>query len=297
VPQRHVEFTVPGGAGGSLDGTSRTVHRLWQDLKLLPVSSSVVNRAGGEHAVGYTYVRQRAGDPHHVGLVTSVLLTGHIEGRIPFTYTDVTPIAFLVTEYIAFAVRTDSPLKTGRDFVEALKKSPDSLSIGLASTTYRMALGFPLQAAGIEIKPVKMVVSTGGAAIIQTLGGHVDVSVGPVTTAIPHVASGKLRVIAMSSPKRMGGALASAPTWEELGFRGKMGSWRGMIAPRDITSAQVAFWENVLRRVVESEEFRKSAERNQWDATFKGAAETRSFMEAEYKELKSVMTYLGLAKQ
>lgn len=67
VPERHVELTVPGGAGGSLDGTARTVHRLWQELKLLPVTSMVMNRGGGGHAIGYDYVRQRTGDPHYLG--------------------------------------------------------------------------------------------------------------------------------------------------------------------------------------------------------------------------------------
>jgi tripartite-type tricarboxylate transporter receptor subunit TctC len=63
-----------------------------------------------------------------------------------------------------------------------------------------------------------------------------------------------------------------------------------------MTSAQIAFWENVFRKVVESEEFRKLAEKNQWDANFKSAAETRKFMDSEYGELKEVMTFLGLAK-
>ncbi|MGZ9066565.1 MAG: tripartite tricarboxylate transporter substrate-binding protein, partial [Burkholderiales bacterium] len=117
APDRHVELTVPGGAGGSLDNTARTVQRLWQELKLVPVSSAVMNRAGGGHAIGYDFVRQRAGDPHQLGLGTSMLLSAHIAGYLPFTYTDVTPIAFLVTEYVAFAVRPDSPMKTGRDLV------------------------------------------------------------------------------------------------------------------------------------------------------------------------------------
>lgn len=63
-----------------------------------------------------------------------------------------------------------------------------------------------------------------------------------------------------------------------------------------IVSVMIGFWENVFRKVVESEEFRKLAEKNQWDAKFKTAAETRGFMESQYNELKEVMTFLGLAK-
>lgn len=117
-----------------------------------------------------------------------------------------------------------------------------------------------------------------------------------IISAVPHTECGKLRVIAVSSPKRIGGVLASVPTWEELGFKGTYGSRRSIFGPKGITSEQIAYWEGVLRRVVESEEFRRSAEKNQWDATFRGSAETREFMEAEYAQLKSVMTYLGLTK-
>ncbi len=299
VPQRHVGLVVPGGAGGSLDVTARTVHRIWDELKLLPVTNTVVNKGGGGHLIGYEYVRQHTGDPHYLGLATSVLLSGHIAGYVPFTYTDVTPIAFLVTEYIAFAVRADSPIKTGRDLIEVLKKDAASLSFGMGGTrggTYHIAAGLPFQSAGVDIKPIKMAFFAGQHAT-QLLGGHVDVAVGGLANVIPHVESGKLRLIAVSTSKRLEGVLASVPTWEELGFQGTYGSRRSIFAPKGITAEQVAYWEGVLRKVVESEDFRRTAEKYQWDVTFKGAAETRKFMEQEYVQLKRVMTYLELAKR
>ena len=69
-----------------------------------------------------------------------------------------------------------------------------------------------------------------------------------------------------------------------------------MIAPKDITPAQIAFWEGALRQVTEHEELPKTGERNHWDMKFKGAAETRKFMEAEYERMKRVMGALGLVK-
>src|SRR4249920_3362605 len=59
-PERNVELIVPSTAGGSLDLTGSTVHRIWDDLKLLPVSSTVANRSGGGHAVAYNFLSQRA---------------------------------------------------------------------------------------------------------------------------------------------------------------------------------------------------------------------------------------------
>lgn len=299
-PQRNVELIVPAGAGGSLDTTGRTVHRLWEELKLMPVTSTVVNRSGGGHAVAYGFLNQRAGDPHYLSITSATILTNHINGRLPVTYTDFTTLAVLLTEYVGFAVRVESPIKTGKDLVEALKKNPGALSIALSSAaggTHHITVGLPLQSGGVDISKVKLVsFNSTSDAVTALLGGHVDVMSGGTVQIAPHVESGKLRVIAVTSARRMTGALAGGPTWPELGYKGVFENWRGVIGSRGMTSQQTAFWEGVLRGVVQSDEFKQYAEKNQWDDTFKGSAEMRRFLEAQYGELKSVMAFLGLSK-
>jgi putative tricarboxylic transport membrane protein len=295
IPQRHVEVTVPNAQGSSLDNTARVYHKLWHDLKLLPVTSSLVNRQGGEQAIAYTYLRQRTGDAHFLSFANPSLLSNHIAGRSTFTYTDFTPIAFLMTDDYIFAVRADSPLKTGTDMVEALKKRPDSLSFGMGNLTHRIAIGMVLQSAKIDIKQVKMVVLNAGTQSVQAMGGHVDVAVSPLAQVLPHIESGKMRVLAVSAPKRKEGILANVPTWPELGYKsGTYETWRALIAPKEITLAQTVYWEDVIRKVMLSEDFKRAAEKYQWDVSFKGAADARKHMEDEYAATKSVMMYLGL---
>ena len=297
APQRHVEVTVPNSQGSSLDTTARVIQKLWHDLKLLPVTSTLVNRPGGEQAIGYTYLRTRTGDAHYLSFANPALLSNHIAGRMTFTYTDFTPIAFLMSDDYIFAVRADHPLKTGKEMVEAIKARPDSLSFGMGNATHRIAIGMVLQSANVDIKQVKMVVLNSGTQTVSAMGGHVDVSVSPLAQVLPHLESGKMRVLGVSAPKRKPGLLASVPTWPELGYKsGTYETWRAMIAPKDITSAQVAYWEDVLRKVVQSEDFKKAAEKNQWDIDFKGAADARKHMDEEYAQTKTVMTYLGLIK-
>jgi putative tricarboxylic transport membrane protein len=86
------------------------------------------------------------------------------------------------------------------------------------------------------------------------------------------------------------------PTWAELGYKASSETWRAVIAPKGITPAQIAYWEGTLRKVTENEEFRRSVEKNLSEVVFRGAAETRSHMESEYEQSKSVMRYLGLIK-
>jgi putative tricarboxylic transport membrane protein len=298
APQRHVEITVPNAQNSVLDTTARVIHRIMQEQKLLPVTSTLVNRAGGEQVIGYTYLRTRTADAHYLSFANPALLSNHIAGRQSFTYTDFTPIAFMLTDDYIFAVRADHPLKDGRDLAEALRKQPDSLAIGIGNTSHRIALGMALQSAKVDIKRVKMVVLQQGTQATSALGGHIDVAVSPLAQLLPHIEAGKLRVLAVSAPRRKPGILANVPTWPELGYKeGTYETWRAMIAPKDITPAQTAYWEDVMRRVVQSDDFKKAAEKYQWDVDFKGAGETRKLMEEEYARTRGVMSYLGLISQ
>ncbi|MES2562393.1 MAG: tripartite tricarboxylate transporter substrate binding protein [Pseudomonadota bacterium] len=293
-PDRNVELTIPTTPGGSNDIAGRLIYKLVTDLKLLPVSMSVANRSGGEHIVAYTYISQRNADPHAIGLMSTPMLVNPIEGRTQLTHNDVTPIAYLITEPMIALVRADSPIKSGKDLMDALKKNPAALSIALTSTGHRVSVGLPMHKAGINLKSVRMpAFKGGGETVTAVLGGHTDVLITSVSTSVPHIEAGKMRGIAVSSNKRLGGPLASVPTWQELGYQSS-GSWKGVMGPKGITPAQVAFWEEVMRKAAASEEMRQYADQNQWIIEYKGAAATRAWLDQEAAALKLVMGELGL---
>jgi putative tricarboxylic transport membrane protein len=296
TPERHVEFIVPAGAGGSMDTAMRTIERAVRELKL-PVSTGVVNRAGGEHAIAYTFLQQRPGDPHYLSLTSPVLLTNHISGVLPLTYTDVTPVAALLSEYYLFVVGKDSRIKTAKDFVEALRQQPESVSVAGGNLPQRMTIGLILQAADVDIRRVRIVTISGAKTSLSVAGGHVDVGVAAPGQALTLISSGQLRAIATSGPKRLGGSLADVPNWSELGYKdAEFISTRGVIAPKDISAQQVAYWEDVLRRATQTQEFRAVAEKHQWDVTFRNSAEYRKFLAAEYAKFKRVLAFLGVVK-
>jgi len=297
TPQRHVEFIAPAGAGGAMDTFTRAVESLARELKAVPVSSAVVNKAGGEHAVAYSYLQQKAGDPHVLVLCSPVLLTNNISGVLPVTYTDFTPIAMMMSEYYMFVVRADSPFKSPKDLIETITQRPDSLSLAGGNLPQRMAIGMVFQAAKADIKRARIVTISGAKTSLNVAGGHVDVGVAAPGQALPLIDGGKLRALAVGSPRRLGGQLASVPTWAESGYKDVLtGSWRAIIAAKGLTPAQIAFWEDVMRRVAQSPEMRAMAEKHQWDLEFMGAAETRKDMEADYERLKRVMTFMGIVK-
>lgn len=299
-PDRNVALIVPSTAGGSLDNVGRTIQRMWEQQKLVPVSSTIINMGGGGHAIAYNFLDQRAGNPLFMSITSSTLHASHINGRTRLSYRDFTPLTVMLTEYIAFAVRPDSPLKTGKDLVEALRADPAKYSLALSSAvggTHHISFGLPLLSGKVDIRKTKMVAFTStGEAVTALLGGHVDVLSGGTVQIAPHVASGKMRLLAVSSAQRLPGVLAAGPTWPELGYKGVFENWRGIIGTKDMTRAQIAYWDGVFSKIAASSEFKSIADKNQWVINYKNAAATRKFFEGEYGEIKAVMDSVGLSK-
>jgi len=228
------------------------------------------------------------------------LLIEHILGASPITYTDVTPIAQLFNEYVAFAVIAESPLRSGRDVVDKLKADPGSVTFAVAASlggSNHIATMVALKSAGVDVKKLKFVVFTSGVqSLTNVMGGHVDVAVVPVSGVVAHVTAGRLRVLAVSAAKRLGGSFSSVPTWKEQGADSAFSSARGVIGPKGMTAAQIAYWENVLARVVESDDWKKDLENNYWEGQFLTSADTRKLLKTQYDQYKSVLIDVGLAR-
>jgi len=251
-PSRNVEIIVGSAPGGSNDKTARSVEKAIVDGKLIPTSLSVVNKPGGGSSIAFTYVSQKAGDPHTLLVGTTALLTNHIVGRSKLNHKDFTPIASLFNDYVVFAVNANSPIKTGKELAAKLKEDPQSLSIGFATALgshNHIAAGMLAKSIGVNPRSLKVVAFKGSSeAITQLLGGHIDMVTTAAGNVSGHLAAGRLRVVGVSANQRFGGALASIPTWKEQGVDLVYGGWRAIVAPKGLTADQVAYWEGVLRK-------------------------------------------------
>jgi putative tricarboxylic transport membrane protein len=299
-PQKNVEIVVTSAPGGSNDKTARTVERILAAHKLVGASLAVVNKPGGGSSIAFNYVNQHAGDAHYLMIGTTGLLTGHILGTNRMSYGDFTPIASLFNDYVVFAVNAASPYKTGRDLVEQLKKNPKSVALGVVAvgSHNHVAVGQVLKAAGGNPRDLKTVAFKGSSgSITALLGGHIELVPTAAGNAYGHVATGKLRVVGVAAPQRFGGALAHVPTWREQGIDVVMGGWRALVGPRGLTAAQVAYWEDVLRKATATKEWKEDLEKNYWSDDFVTSAQFRKDLEKDYAGMKAVLTELGLAKQ
>jgi putative tricarboxylic transport membrane protein len=299
-PKRSVEIVVGFAAGGSQDLTARTVERLLVAMKLVNVPIAVVNKPGAGGSIAYAYVSQRPADGHTLMVAGTSLISGHILGTNAFNYTDFTPVASLFNDYIAFSVNAASTLRTGSDLIERLKKDRSSLTIGIISIGSGAHVSALLlhKAIGGNPKDLKVVSFKAGTEVIgNLLGGHIELATTTAVVAEPHVAAGRTRVVAVASPKRLGGALAATPTWREQGVDLVVNNWRAILAPAGLPAAQMAYWENALRKVVETAEWKADLEKNFWAADFATGAQLRKDFDKDYADMRSIFVELGLAKQ
>ncbi len=299
-PKRSVEIVVGFAAGGSQDLTARAVERLLVANKLVNVPVAVVNKPGAGGSIAYAYTSQRPGDGHTLMVAGTSLISGHILGTSAFNYTDFTPVASLFNDYIAFCVNAASPLRTGSDLIERLKKDPTSLTIGIISIGSGAHVSALLlqKAIGGNARDLKVVSFRAGTEVIANLlGGHIDLATSTAVVAEPHAAAGRTRVVAVASPRRLGGALAVVPTWREQGVDLVVSNWRAMLAPAGTAVAQIAYWENTLRKVIDTAEWKADLERNFWVADFATGVQLRKDLDKDYADMRSVFVELGLAKQ
>jgi putative tricarboxylic transport membrane protein len=300
VPQKNVELVVPNPPGGSNDKTARTVERILTANKIGPSSLTIVNRPGGGGSIAYTYVQQHAGDPHYLVVAGPALLTNHITGASKLHHSDLTPIASLFDDYTVFAVNAGGPISSGKDLVARLRKDPKSVTIGfspLLGSHNHIAAGLLMKAAGGNVRDLKVVAYKGSAdAIPNLMGGHIDLITTAAGNAANHVASGKLRVVGVTAPQRLGGALAQVPTWKEQGMDVTFGAWRAIFAPKGLTPQQVAYWQGVLRKATEVPEWKQDLDKNYWANVFVAGDRFGKELEQDYAAMKAVLADLGLAR-
>jgi putative tricarboxylic transport membrane protein len=300
-PERPVEIVVPAGAGGSIDATARLIQRILQNERMVATPVLAVNKAGGGGAIALSYLDQRAGDGHYLLTSTMSLMTNHILGRSKTTYTDYTPLATLFSEYMTFVVRPDSPLKSGRDIQEALRKNPHALNVAIGvalGATNHLTVALLMKSMGIDVKKLKTVVFQANAqTITAVMGGHVDLAPLSVGAALRAAEQGQLRIIGVTSERRGEGPLAAIATWKEQGFDVVFSNTRLLVGPKGMSAAQIAYWDAAMAKVVATDEWKDEVKRNEAALDYAGSKESAQRMARLYGQLKTALIDAGLAKE
>lgn len=298
-PEKTVEMVVAGNAGGGLDMTGRALEAALRETKLFTQAFTIRNVGGAGGNVARTQVNQRKGDAHVIYIESNRIYVNRIVGTTALSHNDVTPVARLITEYLAWVVRVDSPFKTGKDVLDKLKQDPESVVFGVGTLpgNDQMNILRPAMAYGIDPKRVKIVaLKSSSDTTAQMLGGHVPVISTGLSEAIEQVKAGKARVIAISAGEPLAGELAKMPTWKSQGIDVVIQHWRGVFAPPGVPAEVVAYWNKTLSALIKTDVWKKQLAQHGWYDAYADAAAFRKDIEAEEKIYTQILGELGLAK-
>ncbi len=297
-PTRNVELVAGSAAGGGSDNLARLIQKIVQEQKVIDVPLTVINKPASGGIVAWTGLNQNPLDGHHLAISTANLLTNHITGRSTLHYSDVTSVAQLFSEAVGIAVRADSPVKNGRELAALLKTDAGSVSAAIGTSlgnSGHIALALVTQAAGGDAKKLKAVVfQSVSQGVTALIGGHVDVVSTAASNLAAHHLAGRIRIIGITAPQRYAGTLATVPTWREQGVNVEVDNLRGIIGPKMMTPAQIAYWEAAFTRVVATPEWKTHLEKNQWTDSFAGAQASRKILSQQHDEMRAGLAALGM---
>ena len=243
-PSRPVTIVVPFPPGGAGDITARAVaEQLSGELNKTFV---VDNTPGANTAIGINALVQAEGNGHTIGIVSSSLpILDLIQPDFTVDFdTGFKPVAMLNRGTLALVVRSDVPAQTFEEFIALAKEKPEEMdAAGAGGATDRLALEMLKSVADLDVMYVPY--QGGAAGLTSLLNGETSFGFFPIVTAGPHLQTGDLRALAVTTQTRSE-LLPDVPTMDEAGITGyaDTGSelWWGVVGPAGIP-------EDVLKRL------------------------------------------------
>jgi putative tricarboxylic transport membrane protein len=303
-PEKPIVVIAPSGAGGGLDKTARSLSKVMSASKLVEKSITVENKPGGGQAVGLAdFVTQDKNNNYKLLLPSTPIVINNVkkEGNSPHSYKDMTPLAQLTKDYGAIVVAADSPYQDLKSLMDAVKADPTKLTVAGGSapgSLDHLTFLMPAVKAGIDPKAVKYIsYDGGGEAIAALLGGNADVLATDVSGSGEYVKSGKVRILGVSSPERLKGMFKDIPTYKEAGYDTELINWRGVFGPKDMSPDAVAYWEEKLKAMTQTPEWKTELETNGWDDGYKNGADFNTYLGEQEKMFKEILGLLDMAKE
>jgi tripartite-type tricarboxylate transporter receptor subunit TctC len=298
-PSRPVTVVCPWGAGGGTDATARIIAALLE--KELKQPFNVVNRTGGSGVVGHSAIATAPPDGYTIGMITVEITMMHHQGLTDLTPESYTPLALMNEDPPGVQVKADSPYKTAKDLIDAIKAAPSGKF--KASGTgqggiWHLALIGMLGAMGLKPDHVPWVPSNGAAPAMQDLAaGGIDIVTCSVPEAKAMIDAGKARSLAVMASER-NPAFKDVPTLKEAsGIDYSVGAWRGIAGPKGLPKEVSDVLVAQLKKVNESKEFVDFMSSRGFGIKWADPAGYAKFMADGDAKMKSAMTAAGLAKK
>jgi tripartite-type tricarboxylate transporter receptor subunit TctC len=230
-PQKPLRMVVPFPPGGVTDG----IARITADWLSQRVGQGVIaeNKPGASGAIAAEYVARAAPDGYTLFMAATpqLAIVPHVQ-QIPYDpIKDFSPVSIVGASAFGLGVNDNLPARSLAEFVDYVRARPGQLNFASpgAGTVGHLTMALFLARAGLKMEAV--LYKGGGPAMLDVLSGAVPVYFGNLNELLPHLASGRIRVLAVSGDRRTT-QLPNVPTVAEQGYPGfRTDTWNGVVAP------------------------------------------------------------------
>ena len=252
-PEKPVTLVVPFAPGGSNDIVARQLAKQLTAQWGQPVI--IENKPGAGTAIGAAYVAKQRSDGYTLLVASSTFtMAPAVVNNLPFDpVKDFTPIAMIGEVPLALAAKPKSPGKDAKEYFDYLRTTPN-LNYGATGVgSIQHFAGVMLsQALGNNMSAVQY--KGGSPAMTDTMGGHIEFSIGSMTQVLPQIRNGTLRGVAVTSPQRSAAA-PDMPTFQEAGIKDyDIQQWWGLLGPANVDPAIQQFINSSVNKALASKD-------------------------------------------
>ncbi len=296
-PNRPIQLIIPNVAGSIMDMNARA---LADELgKTLGTQIIPVNKPGAASAVGTNFLAKSKKDGYTLGHASNAAL---VYARIlnPETIQfdvekDLEPLGLHLILPLAIAVQANSPWKTFKDLLDYAKKNPGKLrcdTIGIGSPAhFNLEIIQAITGAQFTHVPFK-----GGESVITALlGGHLEMTFDAINKFVPHIESGKLRVLLLSNKMA---DFPDVPTLNDVGYKQDLVyTWFAMYAPSGLPEEIKKILIPAVEKVIKNPDIKTKFERMKLVVEYKSPAEVKKMVPEEYERAVAIAKKVGLGNK
>ncbi|XDF33248.1 tripartite tricarboxylate transporter substrate binding protein [Paracidovorax avenae] len=292
-PEQPITLVVPFSAGGGADNAARI---LAKGLGEVSGQSVIVdNKPGASGSIGGAAVARARPDGYTVLFDASSFAINPALRKLPFDPArDLVAVSQIISVPNILVVAPSSPYNTLPDFLAAARAKPGKLTYASYGPGSLAQMAMELLRIDAKFDAVHVPYKGGAPAIMDVMGGQVDVYFANAASSLSYVKSGKLKALAVSSATRMK-ELPAVPTVQEAGIKGyQVMEWNGLFVPAGTPPAVIARLQELSQKALALPDVRSSLDALGLTPVGSSAAEFQNFVNAERKRWDAVVKTNGI---
>ena len=293
-PQKPIKLVVPYAPGGSADIAARLIAEEWG--KALGQSMFIENKAGAGGNVGVDMVAKSPADGYTVGLQTvSLAINPAITPKMPYdTLKDLAPIGMVASSQHVLVVNNALPAQNLKELIAQVKAKPAAWSYGSAGSGSTFHIAAELFKSVGQMHIVHVPYRGGGPALMDTIGGQVQMSFPVLSAAKPHIEAGKIRALGVTGSQRSP-LMPNVPTLSEAGLPGyAFETWFVVFAPAATPAAVIDKLNAALRQTLEQPGVKARMAKEGYDPMPSSPMQARERIERELPQWAKLVKERGI---